>query len=80
MLTVRGAGFQVQFDGCAADRPADARLSARGTLSVVGSHEWEAFGLDDTRTDWTVRQVLPLDDGGVMVDLERTLTSPEQKP
>jgi hypothetical protein len=70
VLTVSGFRFQVRFDGSARDVLAASRVVVRGQLSLVADYEWEAFQLADSRADWRVRDVVALDTGGVMVDLD----------
>jgi hypothetical protein len=71
VLTVGTVRFQVQCAGWAADVPEGARVSVTGRASVIGSYEWDAFGLADVRTDWRVTGVLPRGgDEGVMLDLD----------
>jgi hypothetical protein len=44
-----------------------SRAQLRSKLTAIGGYEWEAFGLTDTRTDWTAHEVAVLDDGDAMV-------------
>ena len=44
-----------------------SRARLRSKLTAIGGYEWDAFGLTDTRTDWTVHEVAVLDDGDAMV-------------
>ena len=59
--------FQVQYAGWARDVDPSSRAQLRSKLTAIGGYEWEAFGLTDTRTDWTVHEVAVLDDGDAMV-------------
>ena len=70
VLTVSGLRFQVRFDGSARDVLAGSRVVVRGQLSLVADYEWEAFQLAESRADWRVRDVVALDTGDVMVDLD----------
>jgi hypothetical protein len=71
VLTADEHRFQVRFDGWAHDVAPDSRVAVRGRLSVVGGYEWEAFGLTESRADWRVGEVVVLDTGGAMIDLDR---------
>ena len=51
----------------ARDVDSGSRARLRSTLTAIGGYEWEAFGLADTRTDWTAHEVAVLDDGDAMV-------------
>lgn len=59
--------FHVQYAGWASDVEPGSRARLRSKLTAIGGYEWEAFGLTDTRTDWTVHEVAVLDDGDAMV-------------
>ena len=59
--------FHVQYAGWARDVDPGSRAQLRSKLTAIGGYEWEAFGLTDTGTDWTVHEVAVLDDGDAMV-------------
>ena len=59
--------FHVQYAGWARDVDPGSRAQLRSKLTAIGGYEWEAFGLTDTRTDWTAHEVAVLDDGDAMV-------------
>jgi hypothetical protein len=59
--------FHVQYTGWARDVDPGSRAQLRSKLTAIGGYEWEAFGLTDTRTDWTVHDVAVLNDGDAMV-------------
>jgi len=69
VLTVFGSGVQVSFGGQTSDVVAGSRVTATGHFTLVGGYEWETFALVDTRADWTVRDIRPLPDGAVGLDL-----------
>ena len=71
VLTVNDYRFQVRFDGWAHDLALDSRVAVRGKLSAVGGYEWDAFQLTESRADWRVGDVVVLDGGGAMIDLDR---------
>ncbi len=56
VMTVGRARFQVQCGGFAVDVPAGSRVTVRGTVAVIGDYEWNAFDLQDTRTNWRVER------------------------
>jgi hypothetical protein len=69
VLTVAGTGIQVSFGGLTSDVVAGSRVTATGRFTLVGGYEWESFALVDTRAEWTVRDIRPLPDGAVGLDL-----------
>ena len=68
LLIAGPARFQVQSDGWAHDLTAGARVAVTGCLQLVGEYEWDAFHLDESRTDWLVKTVVP-DHGDFMLDV-----------
>ena len=69
VLTVGTDRYQVQTDGWARDMPPDTRVTVRGHLEVVGTYEWEAFGLEESRANWLVQTVAPAPRGDTMLDV-----------
>jgi len=71
VLSVNDHRFQVRFDGSAHDIAPNSRVVVHGKLSVVGGYEWDAFQVTESRADWRVGDVVILDAGGAMIDLDR---------
>lgn len=69
VLAVGAVRYQVQCEGWAADVPEGVRLSVTGRASVIGSYEWDDFGLADVRRDWQVTDVSSSGDD-LMLDLQ----------
>ena len=69
VLTVGRDRFQVQTEGRASDVVTGSRLTATGSLALVGEYEWDAFELADTRADWLVTKVVDLPRGDIEVEL-----------
>ena len=61
--------YQVQSDGWAREMQSVSRVTLRGRFEVVGDYEWDAFGLEDTRSDWLVQTLASGDHGDAMLDL-----------
>jgi hypothetical protein len=70
VLAVGPVRYQVQTTGWAADVPVGARLSVTGHASVIGSYEWDDFGLADVRGDWRVTDVAFSRDEDIVLDLQ----------
>jgi hypothetical protein len=70
VLAIDGHRFQVRFDSWGRDLHAGSRVAVRGQLSLVADYEWDAFQLIDSRADWRVRDVVVLDAGCAMLDLD----------
>src|ERR1700722_9437033 len=72
-IGIRAYGTPAAAPGGAADGIEEvlvdpgSRARLRSKLTAIGGYEWEAFGLTDTRTDWTAHEVAVLDDGDAMV-------------
>ena len=61
--------FQVQSDGWAHDLTAESRVAVTGRLELVGEYEWDAFHLDESRSSWVVKTVVPADHDDFMLDV-----------
>lgn len=70
VLAVGPVRYQVQSTGWAADVPEGARLSVTGHASVIGSYEWDDFGLAEVRGDWRVTDVASSGEEDLMLDLQ----------
>jgi hypothetical protein len=73
VLAVGPVRYQVQCEGWAADIPEGARLSVTGRASVIGSYEWDDFGLADVRGDWQVSDVSSSGGEDLILDLQPAL-------
>jgi hypothetical protein len=69
VLSVDGLLVQAQVQGWARDVVHGSRLRVRGELSVIAYHEWDDFGLVDTRDSWTVEETLALAAGDYLLRL-----------
>ncbi|GAA1478829.1 hypothetical protein GCM10009623_32750 [Nocardioides aestuarii] len=73
VLAVGPVRYQVQSTGWAADVPEGARLTVTGQASVIGSYEWDDFGLADVRGDWQVTGVASSGEEDILLDLQPTV-------
>lgn len=72
-LLMRVAGWRLYADvaGWAKDFNPRSRIPVRvtGALGFVGSYEWDAFGLTDIRSDWSVVEVTHLPDSDLLLNV-----------
>ena len=61
--------FQVHAHAGARDVAAGSMVEVVGRFELVGSYEWDAFDLEESRADWLVHEVVVADDDGVMLNL-----------
>ena len=69
VLTVGPDRFRVRSEGRASDVVPGSRLTATGSLALIGEYEWKDFELPDIRADWLVTSVVDLPDGDIKVAL-----------
>ena len=71
VLSVNGDLMQAQIPGPARDVEVGSVLTVRGPLRHIDNHEWDAFGLVETRRAWSVEEVRHLPDGDLLLRLRR---------
>ncbi len=48
---------------------AESRVTVTGRVAVVGEYEWDAFELEESRSDWRVSAVASGDRDDMMLEL-----------
>lgn len=79
VLSLGAERVQACFEGRAQEVASEDHVSMTGSLWIVGSYEWDAFDLVDTRTVWFVRAVVQVEAGAVMGDAMLDLVKPDAR-
>ena len=69
VLAANGLRLQVTIDGHARDWPEGMQVTTTGRFEAIGEYEWESFLLVETRSSWLVRDVRPVSNGDLVIDL-----------